>query len=73
METIEQLNEKAKLIGLHETYHATEAEALENARVRSTKSNRVVYVFKTESAYMVCVHGVLRIGHSLVKKFTHGV
>ncbi len=72
MKTITQLNEEAVKAGLHETYHATAQEALDNARERSTKSNRTVYVFKMESGYMVCVHGVPKIGFTPIITFTRG-
>jgi hypothetical protein len=72
MKSIAELNEQAAMIGLHETYHETQEEAFENAKERSKKSNRIVYVFSMEAGFMVCVHGVRRIGHKLVKQYYRG-
>lgn len=69
MKTIKQLNEEAVLIGLHETYHHTEKEALMEGKYRCEKYNRNVYVFQMESGYMVCVHGVQKIGFTLIKTY----
>lgn len=69
---IEKANAMAKVIGLHENYYETMEEATGAALDRSLFTNRVVHIFSHEGLFMVCVHGVERIGFTLIRRYHRG-
>lgn len=68
----EKANALAKVVGLHENYYETLEEATSAALDRSLFTNRVIYIFSIERLFMVCAHGVERVGHTLVRRCQYG-
>lgn len=69
---VERANALAKVIGLRENYYGTLEEATGAALDRSIFTHRVIYIFSNEEMFMVCAHGVERVGHTLVRRCQYG-
>jgi hypothetical protein len=69
---VERANAFAKIIGLHENYYETIEEATRAALDRSLFTNRIIYIFSIDDMFMVCTHGVERVGHILVRRCQYG-
>lgn len=69
---VDRANALAKVIGLHENYYETLEEATDAALNRSLSTHRTIYIFLHENLFMVCAHGVERIGYTLVRRCQHG-
>lgn len=70
---VEKANALAKIVGLHENYFGTIEEATAAALDRSLFTNRIIYIFIIDGLYMVCAHGVEKIGSTLVRRCHRGI
>ena len=57
----------------YEDFHVSLEEAEAGAQIRSTKTLRAVFMYQTENGFVVCVHGVAKIGWKYVGRFESGV
>jgi len=57
----------------YENFFATELEAFDDAKERSSKITRTVYVMTDGTKFQTNVHGILLIGWKYVARFKKGL